>query len=274
MKIFTLNGSRAALNIFAGLCIFTLIYLGFIHNSGTVAVSGEPPETVYLALVINGFGNSGDGTREFMYINVPFTGSVIPGSPHTEDETRQLLANGKEVLIHMPMEARNMKNLQFSDINIMDTYTKAEARAAMLKAIDQIRGATGISNYAGSAVMENTDLMTTVLSTAIEHDLYFVDTSDSKNTKAAGIAEELGTGFYVQDIFIDGTRDIGKIERNLRRAATVAENNGFAIAIGNIGPNGGRATAQAIMNIQSELAEKGVVLVTMSQLRDVIGSSR
>jgi len=265
MKIFTLNGSKTALNIFAGLCLFTLVYFGFLHNSGAVAVSGEPAKTSYLAIVITGFGSGNDGTREFMYMDIPMTAAVMPASPGTVEEARQLLASGKEVIIHMPMEDRNMRNIQFPEINIMNSHTKGEARAALLKAIDQIPAATGIANYLGSRVMENEELLTTILSTTIEHSLYFIDTA-ANPSKASHMAENLGTKVFESNIVIDGSGDIGRIERNLRRAAAIAEEKGFAIAIGRVGPGGGRATAQAITNMKAELTSKGIVFVTLTEL--------
>jgi len=266
MKIFTLNAPRTALNFFAGLCVLTLIYFGFVHNREAVAVSGEPANTSYLAIIINGFGYGGVGVREFLYMDIPFTGGVIPGAPHTEDETRRLVANGKDVMIHMPMEARNMRGVWLPDIHIMNSHTKAEARAALLKAIDQIPSATGITNRYDSKVMDNEDLLTTILSTAMESNLYFVDSLAANRSKASEISEELGARVYIADIVLDGSSDVRRIERNLRRAARMADENGFAIAIGHIGPEGGRATAQAIHNMREELAQKGVVLVTMSEL--------
>ena len=271
MKIFTLNGSKAALNIFAGLCVFTLIYFGFIHNSGTVAVIGEQAETSYLAIVINGFGfgDGGDGTREFMYMNIPFTGAVVPGGTYSREEAQRLLANGNEVVIHMPMEAVNMRSVRLPEINIMDSHTKAEARAALLKAIDQIHGAVGISPYMGSRVMENRELVTTILSTAVEHGLYFVDAQPAGGA-APELAKDIGVNIFTPDILIDNTRDIRRIERNLRRAAEIAGRNGFAVAIGHVGPQGGRATAQAIQNMQDELTEKGIAFITVSELMGIL----
>jgi len=266
MKILTLNGAKTALNIFAGICIFTLVYFGFVHNSGAVIVSGEPARTSYLAVVVNGFGHGGCGTREFMYLDIPMTAGVMPGVPYTEDDTRRLIANGKEVIIYMPMEARNMRGVRFGDISIMDSGTRADARAALLMAIDQIRGAHGITNHLGSRVMENEELVTTILNTASENRLYFIDLHDASRSKASDVADGLGMNVYAPNVVLDGSGDVRRIERALRQAARQADENGFAIAIGNIGEGGGKATAQAIKNMRDELAQMGIVFVNMSEL--------
>ena len=267
MRIFTLNGPKAALNIFAGICVFTLLYFGFLNNNSAVVVSGEPVKTSYLAIIIGGFGHNEPGTREIMYLDIPISAAVMPGAPHTEDEVRRLTANGHEITIHMPMEAGNMRGAVPPEINIMDSHTKAEARAALLKSIEQIPTARGIMNHQGSRVMENDELVTTILSTATESNLYFVDTLAANRSRASALSEELGAAVYAADILLDSSSDIRRIERSIRRAANLAEQNGFAIAVGDISTGNGRATAQAIRNMQEELAQMGVNLVSMSELR-------
>ena len=266
MKIFTLNGAKAALNVFAGVCIFTLIYFGFLHNSGAVLVSGEPVRTSYIALIINGFGHGACGTREFLYLDIPFTAGVMPGSPHTGDEARRLVANGKEIMIYMPMEARNMRGVRLPDIHIMDAHTKADTRAAILKAHEQIRDARGITNHLGSRVMENEELVETILSTAAQSKLYFVESPGLNRSKASEVAEGLGVKVYSANILLDGSGDIRRIERAIRSAAREANENGYAIAVGNLGEGGGKATAQAIINMRDELAQMGVVFVSFGEL--------
>lgn len=67
MKIFTFNGPKAAYNIFACVCLLAIVYFGFVKDMA-VAVSSEPVKTTYLAIIIDDFGNGGDGTKEFLYM--------------------------------------------------------------------------------------------------------------------------------------------------------------------------------------------------------------
>jgi len=80
------------------------------------------------------------------------------------------------------------------------------------------------------------------------------------------LSNELGATVYVPDILLDNSNDVRRIERSIRRAARQAEENGFAIAIGNLGTGNGPAKAQAIRNMQEELSQMGVRLVTVSEL--------
>ena len=266
MKIFTFNGPKAASNIFAGICIFALIYFGFLNNNAAIAVSSEPIKTTYLAIIIDDFGNGSDGTKEFMYMDIPFTGAVMPNCPSSEEDTRQLLANGKEVIVHIPMEPNKGNKSWLPEGAIMASFTPAEARVAAQSAIDQIKGATGINNHMGSKVMENKELIAEILTLAKENNLYYVDSLTTGKSKAGEAAKEIGTQIYLRDVFLDGTKDSSTIEKNIKKAADVAVKEGYCIAIGHVGQAGGKVTAQAISNMLPYLAEKGIKLVTMTEL--------
>ncbi|MDL2248319.1 divergent polysaccharide deacetylase family protein [Tyzzerella sp. OttesenSCG-928-J15] len=212
----------------------------------------------------------GDGTKEFLYMDTAFTGAVMPNCPYTDDEARQLLANGKEVIIHMPMEPENGSKSWLPEGAILSNYSEEEAKAATLSAIGQIKGATGINNHMGSKVMENKDLVTAAIVTAKENNLYFVDSLTTSKSKAKEAAEENDAKIYYRNIFLDGTKDVTKIEKNLKKAGEIAVKDGYCIAIGHVGQEGGKATAQAISNMVPKLNEKGVKLVTMSQLIGIL----
>ena len=270
MKIFTFNGPKAAYKIFAGICVLTIVYFGFINNNGAVAASSEAVKTTYLAIIIDDFGNASDGTKEFMYMDVPFTGAVMPNCPHTEDEARRLLSNGKEVIVHIPMEATKGSKSWLPEGAIMADFTPEQARQATQSALNQIQGATGMNNHMGSKVMEDKKLVSEILSNAKENSLYFVDSLTTNKSKAKEAAEEMGTKVYTRNVFLDSTKDISKIEKNIKKAVDIALKENYCIAIGHVGQEGGKVTAQAIINMQDYIAEKGVRLVTMTELISII----
>ena len=72
--------------------------------------------------------------------------------------------------------------------------------------------------------------------------------------------------FLARDIFLDSTDDVNVVKANLRKAAEVALEKGYALAIGHVGPEGGMVTVQAIRELIPELEAAGVTFVTVSQL--------
>ena len=63
-----------------------------------------------LALIIDDFGNNGEGTLEMMTIDRPMTFAVLPFMKYTQRDAVNAHENGHEVLIHMPMETSRGKS--------------------------------------------------------------------------------------------------------------------------------------------------------------------
>ena len=71
---------------------------------------------------------------------------------------------------------------------------------------------------------------------------------------------------------MDSTDDINVVRERLRQAENAALKNGTAVAIGHVGPEGGKITAMAIGELKSELEEKGIELVTVSEMKRIYES--
>jgi len=168
------------------------------------------------------------------------------------------------------MEATKGSKSWLPEGAIMADFTPEQARQATQSALNQIQGATGMNNHMGSKVMEDKKLVSEILSNAKENSLYFVDSLTTNKSKAKEAAEEMGTKVYTRNVFLDSTKDISKIEKNIKKAVDIALKENYCIAIGHVGQEGGKVTAQAIINMQDYIAEKGVRLVTMTELISII----
>lgn len=270
MKIFVFNGPKAINGVFTFIFAFIILYFGFFSEIKAVTVSSEPMKTTYLAIIIDDFGNDTDGTKEFMYMEAPFTGAVMPSMPHSYEEGKQLYENNKDVILHLPMEPVNGKRSWLPDKAILSQSTEDEAKEVVHFGLDEIRYCVGINNHMGSKVMEDEKLLRAVLEVAKEKNLVFVDSGTTNKSKARDIGEEMGITVLQRDIFLDGTKDVSKIEKNLKKAANIAMKKGYAVAIGHVGQEGGKATASAIKNTMPYFEENNVQLITISELIKII----
>ncbi|GAE90468.1 divergent polysaccharide deacetylase family protein [Acetivibrio straminisolvens] len=71
---------------------------------------------------------------------------------------------------------------------------------------------------------------------------------------------------YERNIFLDGQKPKEHVIKKLREAANIAEKNGFAVAIGYVGTEGGKVTAEAIQEMLPEFDERNIQLVFISEL--------
>jgi polysaccharide deacetylase 2 family uncharacterized protein YibQ len=121
----------------------------------------------------------------------------------------------------------------------------------------------------GSAVMENKQCLTYVLDYLKEHNLPFIDSMTSQKSKAEKVCSEDGCFLMKRNVFLDSTNDINYIKKQLKRAAKIAAEKGTCIAIGHVGPEGGKITAEAIKELYPEITKSGIEFVTISQMKEI-----
>lgn len=240
MKVLVLNGRKAAYTLFGIFCFSILVYVGFIPQIDSVVVSTEVKQTTYVAIIIEGFGSGLSGTREFLYMSIPYTGVVTPNMPYTDEEIRLLSQGQRDVFIHV--EGALEKN--FNNIS-------------------------GINIHSSSTFIQDKNIALELMAFAKDNDLIVVDTNPKGKNMLKEINQELGVIFFEKDITLDDTKDISKIEKSLKKAGDTADKNGYAIVVGNLNKNTGKAIAQAIKNVTAQFEERNIKFVTVTELAEI-----
>lgn len=247
------------------LTLFLAVLLLRVSVNHTVqAISTAKP--VQLAIVIDDFGNNSSGTDEMLALPIKFTGAVMPELEYTKTDQERLLNNGKAVILHQPMEAHTGQRSWLGKTPILSSMTTDEAVDTFKGNLESVSKATGFNNHMGSKITEDKEKMTAVLNEAKSRNLYFLDSLTTSKSVGEETARELGVPYVKRDVFLDSTQDIKTIENNLLKAAEIAKENGSAVAIGHVGAEGGKATAQAISNLYKQLEGEGIEFVTLDEL--------
>ncbi len=250
------------------LLLFVCCFLGgrwaAAREGRTAAVSGE--KRGELAILIDDFGYCGDGTEEMLALDIPFTAAIMPFSKCTEADAEAVRQAGKEIFIHMPMESLTGKREWVGDKGVFREMSEEEIRGRVNEAFAILPDAVGLNNHMGSAIMEDRRALLAVMDILKEKNALFVDSMTTAKSLGKTIAVEKGVVFLGRDVFLDSTDSVETVKANLRKAAEVALEKGKAVAIGHVGPEGGKITAQAIRELIPELQTTGVVFVTVGEL--------
>ncbi len=247
--------------------IFFVLALRLIHNRAVSSFYSEKP---LVAVVIDDFGNNSKGTEEMLALPFKFTGAVMPYMPFSEEEAQKLIKSGKEVILHQPMEAHTGKRSWLGETPILSGMSLDEAQSVFEKNLDQLgERASGFNNHMGSLITEDTEKMERLLASARDRGLFFVDSVTSAKSVGAETAERLGVPYLKRDVFLDSTQDKAKIKENIKKAIEIAEEKGYAVAIGHVGAEGGAVTAQALEEVYDEVKDK-VEFVTAGELVEKI----
>ncbi|MCI1930289.1 MAG: divergent polysaccharide deacetylase family protein [Clostridia bacterium] len=256
--------------VFIIMFAFAVLFLarGVFNKRNILAMSDDGKTKGYLAIIIDDFGYDGDGTKEMLNLNVPYTAAVMPFSEKSAPDIAEMEQKNIEYIIHMPMQSLTGRP-EWVGKGIYTKMSKDEVLDRINEAFKIEPNAVGMNNHMGSAVMENKQCLTYVLDYLKEHNLPFIDSMTSQKSKAEKVCSEDGCFLMKRNVFLDSTNDINYIKKQLKRAAKIAAEKGTCIAIGHVGPEGGKITAEAIKELYPEITKSGIEFVTISQMKEI-----
>ncbi|MPN41371.1 hypothetical protein SDC9_188917 [bioreactor metagenome] len=144
-----------------------------------------------------------------------------------------------------------------------------EIKAVVDETFTVLDGAVGLNNHMGSAIMEDERALNVVINDVADRGLIFIDSRTTAKSVSKKLCESRDCCLLGRDVFLDSTDDIAVVKKQLMKAAEIAVKNGTAIAIGHVGPEGGKITAQAIKDLAPEIEKMGVEFVTINQMKEI-----
>lgn len=219
-----------------------------------------------IVLIIDDFGNRGDGTEAMLNLGIPLTVAVMPFQPFSEMEAEMALRSNLEVIMHLPMEPEQGNPEWLGPDGITTDLPDTEIRDRIMRGLARVPGVTGISNHMGSKATADRRVMVTVLSIASEKGLFFVDSRTTPHSVVEELAQAMGVPVLVRDVFLDGQKDQHHIESQLAKLGDTALEKGHAVGIGHVGIEGGTVTARAIQAMIPVLKDRGLQFVSAGDL--------
>ncbi|MBQ4518508.1 MAG: divergent polysaccharide deacetylase family protein [Clostridia bacterium] len=221
-----------------------------------------------LAIVIDDFGQQRKGVSEMLHLDCKLTAAVIPFLEYTEDDVEDALENGKEVIIHIPMQATTHDNPRHLGPRPVTTgMTREEILSWMKDALDEIPEAVGANIHMGTLCSTKQDVMSPIFEFLQEKQMYFLDSKTSSKSICREVAQTTTVAFYENRVFLEHERKTKDyVKKRLRKAMDIALSEGECIAIGHVGNEGGMITVEAIRELMPEFEENHVSLVFLSEL--------
>lgn len=276
-------GIIAVVLVFFGICAFGLfnyfdgdVQVGdyredYIDHTAVRQTSAGGQQPARLALVIDDFGSSRDGVDEMLALDIPFTAAVMPFLDYSVADAQRAYELGKEVIVHLPMQAHEKDNPAWLGPNpIRITSDTETVRGIVADAIKSVPYAVGANVHMGTECSENPDIVMAVMETLKQADYFFVDSLTTPNSVCEAVASDVQIDFAVRNVFLEaGNKEKEFAVEQLRRAGEIAKEHSYALAIGHVGPEGGRTTAEAIAEVKDELLAQGIEFVYVSQILSI-----
>lgn len=249
--------------------IFVLLFVScFLPCFGNCLVAEiEHPK---LAIIIDDFGGwSRDGVEEMLAIPAPITCAVMPCLDNTERDCKMAHDSGKEIILHMPLEAhKKLPENWYGNIYVKNTDTTEVAKQKVQTGFESVKYAKGMNIHIASGVCQNKTLMRAIMQEAKEQGKFFIDSFTHPKSVCKEVAQELCVPFGIRTEFLEkaGIKSYDNARRELVRMCEHAKKYGQAIAIGHVGMEGGKTTARAILDMLPHISSQGIELCFVSQL--------
>jgi hypothetical protein len=145
-----------------------------------------------LALVLFGFGDDADEARRFFDLPVPFAVAIAPGSRTSSAMFRAAREQGREVVLHVPLEPVNYPALNPGPGTLLVTMKPALATGTVRRWLDQAGPVAGVANHMGSLATQDMTLMGAVFRELQRRHLPFIHVQPAAGAVCRALAAEMG----------------------------------------------------------------------------------
>jgi len=215
-----------------------------------------------IAIVIDDLGCGEQIAMDFLNLGAPLSFSVFPFAPHSREFARKASEEGRDVLLHLPMEPKAYPREDPGRGGLLTSMGKGQLLSQLEKDLAAVPYVKGVNNHMGSRFTEDPDLMRIVLEDIQRRGLFFLDSRTTARTVGFRVARELGLKTGQRNVFLDNERDVSRIKERIFELIASSQRNGSAIGIGHPHPE----TVQAIREVLPSLRQNGVELVPVSAL--------
>jgi polysaccharide deacetylase 2 family uncharacterized protein YibQ len=219
-------------------------------------------ETPRIAIIIDDLGYHQANGKRALALPGPVAFSFLPGAPRAKVLAEQAHALGKEVLLHLPLQAL-VSDGPREPAEIDYDMSRARVAAVFDEALLSVPHVIGVNSHRGSLLTRHPGHMQWLLEEIHKREnLFFIDSYTHHESVALQIAAEVGVSATRRDVFLDPDRQPETVAREFRRMKQLARERGHVVAIGHPYPE----TLDLLEKELPHLLEEGFELVTVSEL--------
>lgn len=235
-----------------GLLLILLLTLGRVATAAAPAA---------ISIIIDDIGPALQPGLRAIDLPGPVAFAFLPHTPHGPALAELAHAQGKEVLLHMPMQAIEDGPLGPGAVTLhMD---RTEFVDAVRRALATVPHVSGVNNHMGSLLTRHPGHMTWLMQELkARGNLFFVDSRTSAQTVAERMAHEQGVPALRRHVFLDHDPSPAAVAAEFDRLIALARRQGLAVAIGH--PHA--ATLELLERRLPTLQALGVELIPLREM--------
>lgn len=226
----------------------------------------EESKQPVIAIIIDDLGYDLSQGKRALGLPGPVTLSFLPRTQHAAELAKQAHSDGKEVMLHLPMESNVARRPGPGALTLQ--MTEKDFLGTLHNGLDEIPHVAGVNNHMGSRLTRHSEAMQWLmrgLENYRDGSLFFIDSRTTAETVAEATARERQLPTARRDVFLDNDTDKEAIRRQFRELVQLARKRGAALGIGH--PH--HATMAVLQEELAKLEQSGIRLVTASELIQV-----
>lgn len=227
-------------------------------------VSRIPPPAVTplkpgrLAIIVDDMGVEMKPARQLAAIDGRLTFSVLPLRPASREVAQYLHAQGREVLLHLPMQGNGGKDP--GEGALYKDMSPQHIKTILSMDIRAVPYIVGTNNHMGSEITPDRAIMRQVMQELKQHRLFFIDSLTTSDSVGVRVAREVGLPHNARDIFLDNEQNDAYIMGQLAKVKNIARRHASAIAICHPYPETIAVLAREVPKFKAQ----GITLVSVS----------
>ena len=236
-----------------------ILFAGMLPATAAPGTSGSRP---VVAIIIDDLGHRMPIAQRVIAFPVPVACAVLPDTPHAGRIAARAREAGKEVLLHLPLQAVGSAHGGHDGELTLDT-TQRQFELAVARHLSSVPHLDGVNTHRGSLLTRHPGHMGWLMDVlSREAQLFFVDSYTTAESVALRLARERGIPSTRRDVFIDADPSEAGVRQQFRRLKRLARERGSAVGIGH--PTA--VTVAFLEQALPALEDEGIDVVTVESV--------
>ncbi len=187
----------------------------------------------FLAIVVDDFGTVGDELlQQWLELPVQINFSIFSGMKYSEETMNRAHAQGRETLVHVPMEPIDYPRENPGDNPILVQMDQARVEKTLLRHLNALPLCAGINNHMGSLATTDNTIMGWVMGVLKKKGRFFLDSRTSNVSIAFQTAQKARIPAFRNDLFLDSP-DISDatLEARISQVRELGQHRNAVVAI-------------------------------------------
>lgn len=219
-----------------GLIVYHFFVRGLYTHKMVIALDGRRPSKKgakpKIAFVIDDLGYDLDMALSFIRLDLPLSLSVLPSAPFTEIIVREANKEGREIILHLPMEPKRYPSVDPGPGTLFVSMGESEINGILDQNLSDMPGIRGVNNHMGSRFTEDSEKMFIVLQKLKKKGLFYIDSRTTSKSVGFQMAKKMGLPTAERSVFLDNDLAPKTMKVQMERLLSMARHKGSAIGIG------------------------------------------